>query len=212
MRIIKNSKDLAKLVDENKDLFLKEEDVRIEFSPTEEELRDVYCRDLFLMNDDQKFDFNGRDFNGWNFYGLDFNGCNFNGWDFNGCNFNGWDFNGWNFYGCDFNGWDFNGRDFNGRDFYGRDFNGRDFYGRNFYGCNFNGWGFNGKKVSYGAFFNCYGSMKCESYEGRRQPHSEPICLDGRIEIIKPEEPKSGKTVKIKVKDGSVLESEIVED
>ena len=51
MKIIKNSKELSELVDENKDLFLKEEDIRIEFEPSRNELRNVYCKDLFLMND-----------------------------------------------------------------------------------------------------------------------------------------------------------------
>ena len=95
MITIKNSKELAKYTDENKDLFLKGEDVRIEFSPSREELRDVYCGNLFMMDDDgEKFDFNGRNFNGGNFDGRNFNGLNFSGLNFNGENFNGWDFNG----------------------------------------------------------------------------------------------------------------------
>ena len=128
MIIIKNSKELSKLVDKNKDLYLKGQDVRIEFQFTREELRSVYCNDLFLMNDEERFDFDG----------LDFNGNNFNGWDFNGNNFNG---------------------------------------------NNFNGLYFNGKKVSYYAFFNCYGSIKCESIEGRRTPHAKPVSLNGTIEV-----------------------------
>ena len=109
MITIKNSKELEKLVDKNKDLTI-DEDIRIEFEPRSEELRDVKCKDLFLMNDDKKFNFNGRNFNGW-----DFNGWDFNGRDFNGRNFNGGNFNGRNFNGGDFNGWNFNGRNFNGK-------------------------------------------------------------------------------------------------
>ena len=138
MIIIKNSKELSKLVDKNKDLHLEGQDVIIEFQVTREELRNIYCNDLFLMNDEETFDFNGGDFNGWNFDGFNFNGNDFNGNNFNGNNFNGNDFNG----------------------------------------CNFNG-----KKVSYYAFFNCYGSIKCESIEGRRTPHANPFALDGTIEI-----------------------------
>ena len=169
MKTIKNSKELAKLVDENKDLHLEDQDVRIEFQFTKEELRDVYCNDLFLMNDDEKFDFNGRDFNGWNFNGIDLTGRDF--------------------YGRYFNGWYFTGSNFTGRDFDGRNFNGRDFNGWDFNGWNFNGRDFTGKKVSYYAFFNCYGHIKCERIEGERENHAEPICLDGNIEIIK-EEPE----------------------
>jgi len=202
MKIIKNSKELSKLVDDNKDLHLEDEDVRIEYQVEEEELRNIYCRDLFLMNDDKRFDFNGYDFNGYDFNGGDFNGLNFNGlnfngydfkgYDFNGYDFNGYDFNGLNFNGLNFNGYDFNGYDFNGYDFNGYDFNGLNFNGLNFNGGDFNGLNFNGndftgKKVSYWAFFNCCGSIKCESIEGRREPHAEPVCIDGEIEIISEE-------------------------
>jgi hypothetical protein len=186
MKIIKNSKELAKLTDKNKDLHLEDEDVRIEFEPTGEEINNIYCRDLFLMNDSQRFNFNGWDFNGGNFNGRDFNGRNFNGWDFNG--------------------WDFNGGNFNGRNFNGRNFN-----GRNFNGWDFNGWDFNGKKVSYYAFFNSYGNIKCENIEGRRDPHQEPVCLDGKLEIIKPDEKPAGKKVKIRIDGGQIIEGEIVE-
>jgi hypothetical protein len=44
MIIIKNSKELAKLVDKNKDLSV-DEDVRIEYQFTREELRDLKCRE-----------------------------------------------------------------------------------------------------------------------------------------------------------------------
>ena len=87
MIIIKNSKELAKLVDENKDLLFPEDDIRIEFEPSRKELRNVYCKNLFLMNDDERFNFNGR-----NFYGWDFNGRNFNGNSFDGehISYSGW--------------------------------------------------------------------------------------------------------------------------
>ena len=99
MITIKNSKELEKLVDKNKDLTI-DEDIRIEFEPRSEELRDVKCEDLFLMNDDKKFNFNGRNFNGWDFNGRDFNGGDFNGGDFNGRDFNGKKVSYWAFFNC----------------------------------------------------------------------------------------------------------------
>jgi len=189
MTIIKNRKKLEKLIDNNKDLHLEGQDVRIEFQFTKEELRDIYCNDLFLMNDDERLDFNGGDFNGRNFNGNNFNGRDFNGWNFNGNNFNGGDFNGNNFNGMNFNGNNFNGGDFNGNNFNGGDFTGWNFNGGDFTGGDFTGGNFNGKKVSYWAFFNCYYSIKCESIEGERENHTEPICLNGKLEIIK-EEPE----------------------
>ena len=100
-------------------------DVRIEYQFTKEELRDVYCQDLCLENDDKKFDFNGRNFNGRNFNGSDFNG----------------------------------------------------------------------RKISYYAFFVCYNNITCESWEKRRENALDPICLDGKLTIKKPEEEKV--TIKI---------------
>ena len=139
MIIIKNSKELAELVDKNKDLFLQGDNVRIEFKPSKKELRDVCCRNLFLINDNERFDFNGRNFDGWDFKGRDFNGG------------------------------DFNGRDFDGSDFYGSDFDGQDFYGLNFNGWNFNGESFNGEHISYYVWFIAYGDIKCRSIKGRRK-------------------------------------------
>ena len=188
--IIKNSKELAKLVDENKDLILKDQDVRIEYQVTENEIRDVYCQNLFLMNNDGKFDFNGGDFNGRDFNGRDFNGKNFNGRDFNGRDFNSWNSNGWNF-----DGWDFNGRDFNGWDFNGKNFNGRNF---------------NGENISYYGWFIVYEDIRCKSIIGRRE-NCFHKCLDGRL-IIKSEGKSVGKKVKIRATNGQILEGEIVEE
>ena len=157
MIVIKNSKELKKLVNKDGDLIYPGEDLRIEFQPTRQELRDIYCQNLYLENDIQKFNFNGEDFNGGNF-----NGGNFDGGDFNGGDFNGGDFNGGNF-----NGWNFNGGDFDGGDF--------------------NGWNFNGKKISYYAFFISYKNIKCTSWEKRRDNALDPICLDGRLEIVNEE-------------------------
>jgi len=91
MIIIKNSEELAKLVNKDKDLIVPDEDIRIEFEPTRDEIRNVEYRNLYLENDDQRFNFTNRNFNGfnsWNFIGWDFNSGDFNGWNFTGRNFN----------------------------------------------------------------------------------------------------------------------------
>ncbi len=183
MKTIKNSKELAKLLNKDKDLIL-DESIRIEYQVKKGELRDVKCKNLFLMNEEQEFDFNGNDFIGEYFNGRYFNGRDFIGGDFDGWNFNGRDFNGKDFIGNDFNGWDFIGRNFNGGDFNGRDFIGNDFDGWDFNGRDFKGRDFKGRKVSYHAFFNCYGTMTCKSYQCRIKPKVEPVCLGGKIEII----------------------------
>lgn len=174
MKIIKNSEELKALLNEYDDLIINE-DVRIEYQVKRGELRDVQCYNLYLENDSQKFDFNGRDFSGHNF-----------------------------------NGHDFNGDDFNGNDFYGQDFNGYDFNGHNFYGHDFNGYNFTGRKVSYYAFFNCYGSMTCESYEGRRTPHAEPVTFNGKITIIKPQDDEVEKAIQLLKEKGRLVDGKIL--
>ena len=158
MRVFKNIGELRSAITREKDLIL-DEDVRIEFQVPAGELRDVRCRDLFLMNDDTRFDFTGRDFKGRNFTGGDFNGGDFTGWNFTGRDFNGGDFNGW-------------------------DFNGGDFKGRNFTGRNFTGGDFNGGVISYYAVFCVYDSCFCSSIVGRRK-NARHFALDGKIEIRK---------------------------
>jgi hypothetical protein len=74
MKIIKNYKELKKLVNKHNDLILPNENVRIEFEPTEEEIRNIECKNLSLEDDDQNFNFNGGNFNGRNFNGWNFNG------------------------------------------------------------------------------------------------------------------------------------------
>ncbi len=46
--VIKNSEELEKYVDENKDLVYPENNISLEFEPKESEIRNIECRDLFL--------------------------------------------------------------------------------------------------------------------------------------------------------------------
>ena len=138
MIIIKNKTELKEYLNKDKDLIV-DEDVRIEYQVERGELRDVKCRNLYLENDNEFFDFNGRDFDGR-------------------------DFDGWDFNGRDFDGWDFNGRDFNGLNFNGKDFN-----GRNFKGWNFIGNSFIGNDIDYYASFIAYEKISCTSIKGRRK-------------------------------------------
>jgi len=39
------------------------------------------------------------------------------------------------------------------------------------------------RDISYNAFCDVYGSIKCESIEARRSSHSKPVCLDGKLTI-----------------------------
>lgn len=64
------------------------------------------------------------------------------------------------------------------------------------------------RNISYYAFCCVYNSIKCKSISGTREKHQEPICLEGKLEMIKEEEIEEmtieevckqlGKTIKIK--------------
>ena len=59
----------------------------------------------------------------------------------------------------------------------------------------------NAEDISYYAFCSAYNSIKCLSIKARREVYSEPVCLDGKLEIKKPEEELnlSGKKVAVKI-------------
>ena len=61
----------------------------------------------------------------------------------------------------------------NARDIKARDINAWDIKARNI----------KARDISYHAFCCAYQSIKCNSIQGRRENHHEPICLDGKIEI-----------------------------
>ncbi len=74
-----------------------------------------------------------------------------------------------------------------------------------------NAWDINAGNILYYAFCCVYNSIKCFSIKAKREVHSEPICLDGKLEIKKSNEETAGKKVRIKVADGQILEGEIVD-
>ncbi len=51
--------------------------------------------------------------------------------------------------------------------------------------------------ISYYAFCFSYNSIKCYSIEARREKHSEPICLDGKLEIKEQEDNVALEAIKI---------------
>jgi len=68
---------------------------------------------------------------------------------------NAWNINAWNIDAWNINAWDINARDIDARD------------------------------ILYYAFCIVYNSIKCLSIKAKREVHSEPICLDGKLEIKK---------------------------
>ena len=51
--------------------------------------------------------------------------------------------------------------------------------------------------ISYYAFCFSYNSIKCSSIKARREKHSEPICLDGKLEIKEQEDNVALEAIKL---------------
>ena len=56
-----------------------------------------------------------------------------------------------------------------------------------------NAWDINAKNIDadnivYNAFCSVYNSIKCLSVKASREVHSEPVCLEGKVEIKKLED------------------------
>ena len=103
-------------------------------------------------------DIKARDINAWDIKARNINAGNINARDINAGDINAWDIkagniNAWNIKARDINAWDIKARNIKARD------------------------------ISYHAFCCAYQSIKCNSIQGRRENHHEPICLDGKIEI-----------------------------
>ena len=68
----------------------------------------------------------------------------------------------------------------------------------------------NAGDILYYAFCCVYNSIKCFSIKAKRGNHQEPICLDGKLEIIPKEDDEVAKAIKLleskgKLKDGKIL-------
>ena len=68
------------------------------------------------------------------------------------------------------------------------------------------------KNILYYAFCCAYNSIKCLSIKARRDTHQEPICLGGKLEIIKEAQTEGGKKIKIRLSNNQIVEGFIVED
>jgi hypothetical protein len=74
-------------------------------------------------------------------------------------------------------------------------------------------WDISAWDILYWAFCSVYLSIKCKSIKGQREPHQEPVCLDGKLEIIKdePEKPANKSALLEEIRqsmiDGELRES-----
>jgi len=95
----------------------------------------------------------------------------------------------------DINAWDINAWDINADDIKARNINAEDIKARN---------------ISYNAFCNVYKGIQCASIKSTRYNASKPICLDGELEIIKPEDEEVEKAIKLLEEKGRLVDGKIL--
>ena len=110
------------------------------------------------------------------------NAKDINARDINAVDINAWDINAWNIDARDINAVDINAWDINAWDINAVDINAVDI---------------NAKDISYYAFCSVYNSIKCSSIKAKRDNHSEPICLDGKLEIKEQEDNVAIEAIKL---------------
>jgi hypothetical protein len=76
-----------------------------------------------------------------------------------------------------------NARDIKARDIKARNIKARDINALDINAWNINAWNIDARNILYYAFCSVYQSIKCKSIKAKREVHSEPVCLDGKLEI-----------------------------
>ena len=100
---------------------------------------------------------NAGDINAWSINAGNIHAGDINAWNINAGNINAWNINAWDINAWNINAWDINA------------------------------WNINAMDIYYYAFCCVYESIKCLSIKSRRSTAKEPICLDGRVEILQNE-------------------------
>ena len=98
------------------------------------------------------------------------NAGNIDAWNINAVNINARDINAGNINAGNINAWNINAGDINAVNIDAR---------------NINAGNINAGNILYYAFCGVYNSIKCLSIKAKRDKHSEPVCLDGTLEIKK---------------------------
>ena len=106
---------------------------------------------------------NARNINAWNITAR-----NINAWNITAGNINAWNITAGNITAGNINAWNITAG--------------------NITAGNINAW-----NISYYAFCCVYKNIKCLSIKAKRTPSKEPICLDGKLEIKKPEQNSAEK-------------------
>jgi len=116
-------------------------------------------------------------------------------------NINARDINARDINARDIDAGNINARDIDARDIDAGNINARNIDAGNINAWDINAWDIDAGNILYYAFCGVYNSIKCLSIKAKREVHSEPVYLDGSLEIKKPKEELnlSGKEVEVKI-------------
>jgi hypothetical protein len=95
------------------------------------------------------------------------------------------DINAYNINANDINAYNITARNINANDINARNINADDITAYNINADDITAYNINANDISYWAFCSAYNNITCKSIKGRREPHQEPICLDGKLTIKK---------------------------
>jgi hypothetical protein len=105
----------------------------------------------------------------------------------NALEINAWNITAWNITARDINARDINAWDINAWNITARDINAGNITARDINAGNINAWEINAGNILYYAFCCVYNGIKCLSIKSKRTPAHQPICLDGKLQIIEKE-------------------------
>src|ERR1035437_3677317 len=106
------------------------------------------------------------------------NAGNIDAWNINAVNINARDINAGNINAGNINAWNINAGDINAVNIDAWNIN-----AGNINAGNINAVNIDAGNILYYAFCGVYNSIKCLSIKAKRDKHSEPVCLDGTLEI-----------------------------
>jgi len=161
-----------------------EGDVRFECSISISASIKVTCGNI-TAGDITARDINAGDINAWVI----------NAGDITARDINAGDINAWVINAGDINAGDINAGNINAGDINAGNINAGNINAGNINAGDINAWNINAGNILYYAFCCVYNFIKCKSIKAKRKIYSEPICLEGKVEIISTQENKNPKEI-----------------
>ena len=92
---------------------------------------------------------------------------------------------------------DINALDINANNINANNINAWDIIARDIKANNITAWGINANDISYFALCFAYDSITCASIEPQREVHQKPICLDGKLTIVKKKDDATEQAIQL---------------